>query len=151
MFQEEKVKKRNQRDQDIDKQFNDIYKIKFLPEIYQKENISNTFETFFTLIRRKNSINPATILLKNLIDSFNLRNDLYDEGMTLIGCISLFTQENFNAVMDLISPYLIKGLSSTDSPSICKTSILCLSDIIRGLEAQNKYVNVYSIYKIKFK
>ena len=46
----------------------------------------------------------------------------------------------------LISPYLIKGLSSTDSPSICKTSILCLSDIIRGLEAQNKYVNVYLPY-----
>ena len=51
---------------------NDIYKIKFLPEIYQKENVSNTFETFFTLIRRKNSINPATTLLKNLIEQYEL-------------------------------------------------------------------------------
>ena len=51
---------------------NDIYKIKFLPEICQKENVSNSFETFFTLIRRKNSINPATTLLKNLIEQYEL-------------------------------------------------------------------------------
>jgi len=85
----------------------------------------------------------AANLLKYIIDSFNLRNDLYDEGMTLIGCISLFTQENFNAVMDLISPYLIKGLRSLDSPYICKSSVYCLSDIIRGLGVNNKYVNDY--------
>lgn len=85
----------------------------------------------------------AANLLKIIIDSFNLRKDLYDEGMTLIGGISLFTQENFNAVMDLISPYLIKGLRSTDSPDICKSSVYCLSDIIRGLGANNKYVNDY--------
>ena len=88
----------------------------------------------------------AAILLKDLINSFEIRKDLYDEGITLMGCISLYTKQDFNVVMDLISPYLIKGLSSTDSPSICKTSILCLSDIIRGLEAQNKYVNVYLPY-----
>ena len=53
------------------------------------------------------------------------------------------SKENFNAVMDLISPYLIKGLRSTDSPDICKSSVYCLSDIIRGLGANNKYVNDY--------
>lgn len=88
----------------------------------------------------------AATLLKDLINSFDIRKDLYDEGITLMGCISLYTKQDFNAVMDLISPYLIKGLSSIDSPSICKTSILCLSDIIRGLEAQNKYVSVYLPY-----
>jgi len=87
--------------------------------------------------------NSAAILLKNLLNSFEMRKDLYDEGITLMGCISLYTKQDFNAVMELISPYLIKGLRSMDSPSICKTSILCLSDIIRGLESQNKYVNVY--------
>ena len=85
----------------------------------------------------------AANLLKYIIDSFNLRNDLYNEGITLIGCISLFTQENFNAVMDLISPYLIKGLRSLDSPDICKSSVFCLSDIIRSLGVNNKYVNDY--------
>lgn len=88
----------------------------------------------------------SAILLKDLINSFEIRKDLYDEGITLMGCISLYTKQDFNVVMDLISPYLIKGLSSTDYPSICKTSILCLSDIIRGLETQNKYVNVYLPY-----
>lgn len=84
----------------------------------------------------------ATVnLLKNIIDSFNLRNEIYDEGMTLIGCISLYTQEDFKAVMDLISPYLIKGLRAIDTPALCKSSVYCLSDIIRSLGTDNKYVN----------
>ena len=81
-------------------------------------------------------------LLSLIIKSFNLR-DLYDEGLTLIGSIALFTQDDFNEVMELISPYLIKGLKSKDSPSICNRSILCLSDIIRALESKNKYINDY--------
>ena len=78
-------------------------------------------------------------LLSLLIKSFNIR-DLYDEGLVLIGSIAYFTQEDFFNVMDLISPYLIKGLQSMDSPSICMSSILCLSDIIRGLGLKNKYI-----------
>ena len=35
---------------------NDIYKIKFLPENYKNINISNTSETFFNILRRKNTI-----------------------------------------------------------------------------------------------
>ena len=81
-------------------------------------------------------------LLSLIIKSFNSR-DLYDEGLTLIGAIALFTQDDFAEAMELISPYLKKGLQSKDSPSICYSSILCLSDIIRGLESKNKYVNDY--------
>ena len=81
-------------------------------------------------------------LLSLIIKSFNIR-DLYDEGLVLIGSIATFTQEDFIDVMDLISPYLIKGLKETDSPSICFSSVLCLSDIIRGLEDKNKYVSDY--------
>ena len=40
MFQEEKVKKRNQRDQDIDKQFNDIYKNQIYNNFIRKEKIN---------------------------------------------------------------------------------------------------------------
>ena len=50
----------------------DIYKIKFLPENYLKKNISNMFETFFNLLRRKNSTNPVTTLLINLIEQNEL-------------------------------------------------------------------------------
>ena len=85
----------------------------------------------------------AAQLLQNVINSFEIRKSLYDEGITLIGCISLYTQKYFDSVMQLISPYLIRGLNSHNSPSICKNSILCLSDIIRALENENKYVNDY--------
>ena len=85
----------------------------------------------------------AEELLKNLISSFKNRKGLYDEGLTLLGCISLFTKKNFDKYMQIISPYLINGLKSLNSPSICKNSIFCLSDIIRALEDENKYINDY--------
>ena len=85
--------------------------------------------------------NSTAQLLQYVIKSFEIRNSLYDEGITLIGCISLFTQKYFDSVMPLISPYLKRGLNSHNSPSICKNSIFCLSDIIRALENENKYIN----------
>ena len=87
----------------------------------------------------------AGILLQNVIISFEKRKGLYDEGIMLIGCISLYTQIYFDSVMQLVSPYLIQGLKSIDSPSICKNSIICLSDIIRALEEQNKYITIFFI------
>jgi len=84
--------------------------------------------------------NYAASLLKYVIQSFKMRNELYEEGISLIGSICRYTKSDFKAVMELISPYLIQGLKSTDSFSICKASILCLSDIIIGLGDQNKYL-----------
>ena len=83
----------------------------------------------------------AYILLQNVITSFVKRKSLYDEGIMLIGAISLYTRKYFDSFMQIVSPYLIQGLQSIDSPSICKRSIICLSDIIRALEEENKYVN----------
>ena len=51
---------------------NDIYKIKFLPEVFLTKDVCNTFETFFNLLRRKNATNAATTILKNLIDNYEL-------------------------------------------------------------------------------
>lgn len=82
-------------------------------------------------------------LLKNLLNSFQIRKSLYDEGMTLIGCIATFTNEKFVSVMPTISPYLVQGLSSLDYPSICKNSIICLSDIIRASGTENNYLSDY--------
>ena len=82
----------------------------------------------------------AANLLKYLIETFKMRKELYEEGLALIGNICQFTKEDFKVVMDLISPYLIQGLKSTDSYDICKTSILCLSDIIQGLGESNNYI-----------
>ena len=82
-------------------------------------------------------------LIQYVISSFEKRKDLYDEGISLIGYISLYTQKEFNSAMKMISPYLIKGLESHNSPSICKYSIYCLSDIIRALENENSYTETY--------
>ena len=78
-----------------------------------------------------------------VINSFEKRKDLYDEGISLIGYISLYIQKDFSSAMKMISPYLIKGLESHNSPSICKYSIYCLSDIIRALENENNYADTY--------
>ena len=99
-----------------------------------QEYLSNCLIGFF--ITKKADKNLIGNLLNNIINSFNIR-DLYDEGILLIGSISNFTQEDFIKVLDLITPYLIKGLKSTNSPSLCLSSILCLSDIIRALDSNN--------------
>ena len=49
-----------------------IYKIKFLPEEYKKNNISNTFQTFFNLLRRTNSTYVVTSILINLLKEYEL-------------------------------------------------------------------------------
>ena len=51
---------------------NDIYKIKFLPENYKNINISNTSETFFNILRRKNTTHIVTSMLVNLLKEYEL-------------------------------------------------------------------------------
>ena len=51
---------------------NSLYKIKFLPDNFLSINITNTFETFFNLLRRKKATNAATTLLINLIEQDEL-------------------------------------------------------------------------------
>ena len=141
---------------DVKNQMIDYFK--GLAEMFQKtlddnniidKNICYNYQEYLAscltgfLTTGKAEKNATAVLLQNVLNSFEKRKGLYDEGMTLIGCISLFTGKYFDAVMQLISPYLIKGLNSIDSPSLCKNSIICLSDIIRGLEEQNKYTNVF--------
>ena len=104
-----------------------------------QEYIASTLQGF--LITGNGSPESAADLLKNVIESFKARNELYEEGITVIGSICQFTKENFAAVMELVSPYLIQGLKSIDSFDICKASLLCLSDIITGLGLQNKYMS----------
>ena len=103
-----------------------------------QEYISDCLTGFFVTGKADKTI--VRNLLSLIINSFNAR-DLYEEGMILIGSIASFTQGDFNLVMDLIKPYLIKGLKSTNSPSLCLASIFCLSDIISGLGTEFKHVN----------
>ena len=106
---------------------------------YYQEYLAMCLSGFLTTGKADKKI--AAVLLENVIASFKLRNGLYDEAMTLIGSIALFTKEDFSEAMVLISPYLIKGLRSFDSFSLCKSCIFCLSDIINSLGRNNKYMN----------
>ena len=51
---------------------NDIYKIKFLSEKYKEKNISNMFQTFFDLLRRKNTTHIVKPILLNFLKEYNL-------------------------------------------------------------------------------
>jgi hypothetical protein len=51
---------------------NDIYKIKFLPENYKKNNISNPMATFFSLLRRKHCSNIVISILIKLLQEYEL-------------------------------------------------------------------------------
>jgi len=103
-----------------------------------QEYLASSLQGF--LVTEMAEPNSAASLLQYIIESFKMRKELYEEGISLIGSICHYTKSDFNAVMELISPYLIQGLKSTDSFSICKSSILCLSDIVIGLGDQNKYL-----------
>ena len=50
----------------------DIYKIKFLPDNYYKEHISNIYETFFDLLRRTNNKKSTCDILVKIIENYEL-------------------------------------------------------------------------------
>jgi len=117
------------------------------PKNFPNPEIEKNYQEYLTsclsgfLVTKNASPECAADLLKNIIETFKMWNELYEEGVAIIGSICQFTKGDFLVVMDLISPYLIQGLKSIDSPSICKASLICLSDIVIGLANQNKYIS----------
>ena len=132
---------------DLFKYLSNMFQNTLNTQTFSDISIRNNYQEYLSscltgfLTTGKGDKQTAASLLQNIITSFKARKDLYDEGITLIGSIALFMGSYFTAAMELISPYLINGLRSTDSPSLCRVSILCLSDIINGLGNDNKYVN----------
>lgn len=83
-------------------------------------------------------------LFTYIIDSFQQRQEVFQEGILLVGSISNYLQNGFINEMSKFSSYLIYGLNSTNMPSICKASFTCLSDIILSNHSDfNIYVNDY--------
>lgn len=72
---------------------NGLYKIKFLPDIFLTINVTNTFETFFNLLRRKNAKNAATTLLINLIE--------HDELFTFYAIISKLIENYAKSIEEI--------------------------------------------------
>ena len=123
--------------------FSKTLKSEGFPNVQMQKNyqeyIASSLSGF--LVSGNASPECAADLLKYIIETFKMRKELYEEGVSIIGSICLFTKQDFAAVMDLISPYLIQGLKSIDISDLCKASLICLSDIISGLGLQNKYMS----------
>ena len=124
----------------------DMFEKTLKVETFPNVELAYNYQEYLTsalsgfLITGKATAFCAENLLKNIIETFKMRKSLYEEGISLIGAICNFIKSSFDKAMDLISPYIIQGLKSTNSFSICKASILCLSDIVLGLGTHNKYI-----------
>jgi hypothetical protein len=127
----------------------EMFKNTLDPKSIENKNIRDNYQQYLasSLIgffsSGKGTPEIASNLLGFIIESMKIRNDIYEEAISLIGSMALFTKESFDPAMQLISQYLISGLRAIDSYDICKASILCFSDIINGLGRNNKYINDY--------
>jgi hypothetical protein len=96
------------------------------------------------LINRKALDKDARNLFNYIIQSFQQRQEIYEEGISLIGQISFFLQRGFMTEMSIFNTYLLHGLNSKNSFDICKASIMCLDSIIMSTGPDfNIYVGEY--------
>jgi len=96
------------------------------------------------LMNRKAQERDVRNLFNYLIQSFQERKEIYEEGISLVGVIAKFLQRGFMTEMSIFSPFLILGLNSTNSFDLCKSSFLCLSEIIAYSQSDfNIYVEEY--------
>ncbi len=105
-----------------------------------QEYITSTLTAFLSV----GKISPVDSknLYQVVINTFQQRKNIYEEGITVIGSLSLALESNFTSLMKDFSPYLMIGLKSTQQAQLCKISIHVLSDIIRSIkEGFSDYIN----------
>lgn len=96
------------------------------------------------LINKKALDKDARNLFNYIIQSFQQRQEIYEEGISLIGQISFFLQRGFMTEMNIFNSYLLHGLKSKNSFDICKASIMCLDSLIMSTGPDfNIYVGEY--------
>ena len=93
-----------------------------------QEYICTSLNSF--LMNKKASEKDVRNLFNYIIQSFQQRQEIYEEGISLIGVIASFLQRGFMIEMNTFNTYLLHGLKYTNSYDICKSSLLCLSEII---------------------
>ena len=112
--------------------FNKTLNINSFPNDNMRKNyqeyLCGTLGSF--LLNKNANEDDVRKLFDYVIQSFNQRKELYEEGISLIGNISFFLENGFSNLMKIFSPFLEIGLKSLDSPSLCFKSIICLSNII---------------------
>ena len=93
-----------------------------------QEYICTSLNSF--LMNKKALEKDVRNLFNYVIQSFQQRKEIYEEGISLIGAISSFLQRGFMSEMNTFNRYLLHGLNYTNSYDICKSSLICLSEII---------------------
>ena len=107
-----------------------------------QEYICSCLNSF--LMNRKAQERDVRNLFNYLIESFQERKEIYEEGISLVGVIAKFLQRGFMTEMNRFSPFLLLGLNSTNCFDLCKSSFLCLSEIIAYTQSDfNIYVEEY--------
>ena len=105
-----------------------------------QEKISLCLSSFFT----SGSVDKKGIelLFQYIVKSIKQRGCVFDEILKLVGSIALFIKNDFTMYFPQLKEYLIQGLKSFKKISICKSSLLCLNNIIHGLgKTFNNYIN----------
>ncbi len=108
--------------------------IRFYYQSYILISLSAFFSTSYFCIEE----NDILTLFQYIIQSFNDRNNIYEEGMSIIGLIFLvINQKNFEQLINIFFEYLIFGLKSINDISLCKTTILTTNKIIQNIYFDN--------------
>jgi hypothetical protein len=74
------------------------------------------------------------------MQSFELRNGIYEEGLIAISKSALILGKNFEQILkENFLNYLIYALQNTKDISICKNAIISLTEIIQSLQENFVY------------
>ena len=96
------------------------------------------------LMNKKSMEKDVKKLFNMVISSFEERQEIYEEGISLMGNIAGYLQSGFINEMNTFNKYLLHGLNSTNSLGLCKSSLITLSEIILSCKNEfNIYVEAY--------
>ena len=103
-----------------------------------QEKISLCLTSFF----KSGSVDKKGIeLVFQYIIKLIKQRGVFEEILQLVGGIALFIKNEFGIYFPQFKDHLILGLKSFKKPSVCKYSLLCLSNIIRALGINfNNYI-----------
>ena len=82
------------------------------------------------------------LLFQYIIKSIKQREYAFEKILMLVGSIALFIKNDFITYFPQFKGHLIQGLKTFNKYFICKSSLLCLYEIIDGLgKGFNNYIN----------
>lgn len=90
------------------------------------------------LIKLTGRISPedTKLILDMILESFQIRKSVYDEGILAISALASAVGRNFNDHMNKFGPFLAHALKEESDVSLCRVAVGCVEDLARALEEQ---------------